>query len=67
MPSAKIELVPVFDVTVQVAEPLEAGQMTGASGRGRRRIIPILGGTVRGPAVNGISMNGVVLPGGADY
>lgn len=67
MQAARIELAHVFDVTVQVAAPIEAGQMIGASGRGRRRIIPILGGTVRGPAVDGVAMNGVVLPGGADY
>lgn len=67
MQAPKLELAHVFDVTVQVAAPIEAGHTLGASGRGRRRIIPILGGTVRGPAVNGVSMNGIVLPGGADY
>lgn len=67
MQAAKLELAHVFDVSVQVGAPVEAGEMIGASGRGRRRIIPILGGTVRGPAVDGVSMNGVVLPGGADY
>ena len=67
MQEAKIELAHAFDVTVQVGAPLEAGRTIGASGRGQRRIISILGGTVRGPAVNGVSMNGIVLPGGADY
>ena len=56
-----------FDIAVEVGAPMEAGQMTGATGRGRRRIIPILGGTVSGPMVNGVSMRGKILPGGADY
>ena len=34
----------------------------GATPRGRRRIVPILGGTVRGPR-----LEGEVLPGGADW
>jgi hypothetical protein len=67
MQDPKLELAHVFDVSVQVGAPIEAGQTLGASGRGRRRIIGILGGTVSGKPVNGVSMNGVVLPGGADY
>lgn len=62
-----MKLTHVLDLSVQVAAPMEAGVMTGATGRGRRRLIPILGGTVRGPAVNGVSMNGSILPGGADF
>lgn len=46
---------------------MEAGQMLGATGRGRRRVIPITGGTVDGPEVDGVAMRGRVLPGGADY
>lgn len=67
MQPSQLAFAHVFDVAVQVGAPIEAGQMIGASGRGRRRVIPILGGTVRGPAVDGVSMNGVILPGGADY
>jgi hypothetical protein len=51
----------VADLTVFVAAPLEAGTVTGLNSRGRRRIIPITGGTVTG------SINGRVLPGGADF
>lgn len=39
-----------------------APQEVGATPCGRRRLIPILGGTVRGPLING-----TILPGGADY
>ncbi|MGK3957592.1 DUF3237 domain-containing protein [Arthrobacter sp. R4] len=45
-------------LTVRVATPIEVG-MTPS---GVRRIIPITGGTVTGP-----DLNGVVLPGGADF
>ena len=51
----------VCDLTVFVAAPLEAGQITGLNSRGRRRIIPITGGKVTG------RINGTVLPGGADF
>ncbi|MDE3197399.1 MAG: DUF3237 domain-containing protein [Acidobacteriota bacterium] len=53
-----IELAHVADVTVMVGEPLEIGP----TGAGFRRVIPILGGEVRGPR-----LAGVVLPGGADW
>ena len=43
---------------VQVGTPLEVGQVP----RGRRRVIPILGGTFEGPTIRGN-----VLPGGADW
>lgn len=45
-------------ISVEVAAPIEVG----ATIEGVRRIIPILGGSVRGP-----ELNGTVLPGGADY
>ena len=45
-------------VTVRVGEPVELG----ATADGRRRIIPILGGTVDGP-----ELRGTVLPVGADF
>jgi len=50
------------DLTVHVAAPVEAGQVSGLNSRGRRRIIPITGGTLRGP-----QLNGRVLAGGADF
>ncbi|MCW4384375.1 DUF3237 domain-containing protein [Salinibacterium sp. SYSU T00001] len=46
------------DIAVAVGEPIEIGETLG----GRRRIIPILGGRVEGP-----ELNGAVLPAGADY
>jgi hypothetical protein len=52
----------VADLTVSVAAPIEAGQITGLNSRGKRRIIPITGGTLSGPL-----LNGRVLPGGADF
>ena len=45
-------------LTVQVGPPTELGEVP----RGRRRIIPILGGTFEGPNVRG-----KVVPGGADW
>jgi hypothetical protein len=54
-------LEPVMDLSVTVATPLEAGTVTGTHSRGKRRIIPITGGTVSG------QLNGRVLPGGADF
>ena len=45
-------------LTVQVGPPTELGEVP----RGRRRIIPILGGTFEGPTVRG-----KVVPGGADW
>ena len=45
-------------IRVQVGPPTELGQVP----RGRRRIIPILGGTFEGP-----NIRGKVVPGGADW
>ena len=45
-------------IRVQVGAPTELGQVS----RGRRRIIPILGGTFDGPGIRG-----KVVPGGADW
>jgi hypothetical protein len=61
MPLPTPTLEPAFDLTVFVAAPLEAGDITGLNSRGRRRIIPITGGTVSG------RVNGAVLAGGADF
>ena len=47
-----------FELHVQVGAPVEMGDVPG----GRRRIIPILGGTFAGPQIKG-----KVLPGGADW
>jgi hypothetical protein len=54
-------LEPVMDLTVHVATPIEAGDVVGLNSRGKRRIIPITGGTVSG------RINGCVLAGGADF
>ncbi len=51
----------VFDLTVYVSQPIEAGTVIGLNSRGKRRIIPITGGTATG------QVNGKVLPGGADF
>ncbi len=47
----------VFDVEVEVAEPIEIGE----TGDGLRRIVPIKEGTISG------AISGHILPGGADY
>jgi hypothetical protein len=47
-----------FELRAQVGPPTEIGAVT----HGRRRIVPILGGTVRGP-----QLNAKVVPGGADW
>jgi hypothetical protein len=47
-----------FELRARVAEPAEIGQVP----HGRRRIVQILGGTVRGPM-----LNATVEPGGADW
>jgi Protein of unknown function (DUF3237) len=59
-------LEPIMQLTVKVAKPVEAGQVTHAIGEGRRRIIPIVGGQCSGVA-RGHSMAGEILPGGADF
>ena len=51
----------VMDLMVYVSPPIEAGNVTGLNSRGKRRIIPITGGTVTG------QVNGKILPGGADF
>lgn len=61
MPLSTPPLIPVLDLTVLVSSPLEAGEVRGLNSRGRRRIIPITGGTVSG------DINGRVLAGGADF
>ena len=51
----------IAELTVTVAAPIEAGDVQGASTRGKRRTIPITGGSVRG------RLSGRVLAGGADF
>lgn len=48
----------LFEAQVHVAAPIEMGP----GPNGAHRVIPITGGTVTGPRINGI-----VLPGGADW
>lgn len=48
----------VASVIVELGEPLEIG----ATPTGSRRVIPIAGGTVRGPR-----LSGRIVPGGADW
>ncbi|AUI50072.1 DUF3237 domain-containing protein [Arthrobacter crystallopoietes] len=45
-------------INVAVGQPIEVGE----TAEGHRRIIPIIGGTVQGP-----ELNGSVLPAGADF
>jgi hypothetical protein len=52
------ELAFAFEARVQVGPPMDVGPVPG----GRRRIIPILGGTFEGSGIRGR-----VLPGGADW
>jgi hypothetical protein len=47
-----------FEARVEVGPPMELGSVA----HGRRRIVPILGGTFEGPA-----LRGRVLPGGGDW
>jgi uncharacterized protein DUF3237 len=47
-----------FELRVRVGNPVEVGQVT----HGRRRIVPIEGGTIKGPM-----LNGAVPAGGADW
>ena len=58
MTSAPPSLIFAFEVRAQVSPPLELGETT----RGRRRIVPIVGGTFDGP-----ELTGRLLPGGADW
>jgi Protein of unknown function (DUF3237) len=59
LPAPTLEL--IAELSVTVAAPIEAGDVRGASTRGKRRTIPITGGTVRG------RLTGRVLAGGADF
>jgi hypothetical protein len=52
-----------LEVRAQVGAPIEIGPV----GRGRRRIVPILGGTCEGRERFRDLLTGRVLPGGADW
>lgn len=60
LPTPELEW--IADLSVTVAAPIEAGIVTGRNSRGRRRIIPITGGSLKGP-----QLQGRVLAGGADF
>lgn len=53
----------VLEVRAQVGAPVEIGHV----GRGRRRIVPILGGTCEGRERFRALLTGRVQPGGADW
>ena len=55
LPLPRLEF--IFAAHVTVDEPRDLGDI----GKGRRRIVPITGGTFFGPDISG-----TVLPGGAD-
>jgi Protein of unknown function (DUF3237) len=57
----------IGDLTVFVDAPIEAGQIIGLNSRGRRRIIPITGGTLTPARRQSPALQGRVLPGGADF
>jgi hypothetical protein len=56
LPVPKLEH--VCDLAVQIGAPIEVG----VTQMGLRRMIPITGGTVKGPR-----LNGRIMPGGADF
>ena len=56
------ELEHFCDLQVFVTPAIDAGQIIGLNSRGRRRIIPITGGTM-----TGAKLQGRILPGGADF
>ena len=62
-PEARLPLQPVLDVRAHVAAPVEIG----ATGRGRRRIVPIFGGRCEGLGDFRDLLTGRILPGGADW
>ena len=57
----------VCDLQVFVNPPIEAGLVSGLNSRGKRRIIPITGGSLTGSAVNHPTLQGRVLSAGADF
>jgi Protein of unknown function (DUF3237) len=60
LPAPQLEL--AMHLKIRVGTPIEAGQVIGLNSRGRRRIIPITGGSFSGP-----QLQGQVLSVGADF
>jgi hypothetical protein len=60
--AASADADPTLEFVFELDASLDPPQQIGNIGIGERRIIYITGGTVRGPR-----LNGVVLPGGADW
>lgn len=58
MPASPPDLTFVADLSVEIGPPIAVGDVP----EGLRRVIPILGGTIRGPR-----LNGTILSAGADY
>ena len=58
MERTPLKLIHVMDLTVQIGDAVEVGEVSS----GTRRLIPILSGQVEGP-----TFRGRVLPGGADF
>ncbi|MDR3531872.1 MAG: DUF3237 domain-containing protein [Rhodopila sp.] len=52
------QLTHTADVTIQVGQPITVGE----THEGLRRVVPIIGGHIKGPR-----LNGTILPAGADY
>jgi hypothetical protein len=59
-------LAPILHLHVQVSPAIDGGQVFHDKGQGRRRIVPITGGSFTGQA-RGMPLSGMVLPGGADF
>ena len=53
----------IADFSIQVGTPLAIGE----THEGLRRVVPILGGTIRGEPRGGQTLAGTILPGGADF
>lgn len=53
---------PAFDFVAEVSAAVAAPLVIGKGATGERRIVPILGGRIIGPR-----LEGEILPGGADY
>ena len=60
-PAPRLEF--IFAAHVTVGAPLDLGDV----GKGRRRVVPITGGTFSGPDMQGAVLRGEVLDGGADW
>jgi hypothetical protein len=61
MPDAPPHLTLTLEIRAQVAEPIDLGAVVG----GRRRMVPITGGTFHG--YGELQIDGRIVPGGADW